>query len=69
MARSFFFCLWKWTGTGRYTKWPDMFSSASSPGSCEPLRERGLHLDGNREGKMLISAQLSAYLRHTQAAA
>ena len=35
-----------------------MFPSARSPGSCRNLREHGLHLDGNKWSKYVLSCPL-----------
>ena len=52
-------------GSWMVSKWPNMFLSARSPGSCRHPREQGLHLDGDIYGKMFLCAQLSAPFCHT----
>ena len=45
-----------------------MFLSARSPGSCQHLREYGLHLDGDRSGKMFLRAGYLPFVPHSQSA-
>ena len=56
----FFFVGGKWAGAGLSTKYQYIFPPTRSPGSCCHLRERGLHLNGDKWDKMLLRAQLSA---------